>query len=386
MMNFHTPRAAIMMVFAAFGAAVGCWAGAIPDVIAAAGIDSFDLGLGFTLNSLAGVSAMALGGMIGRRFSNRSVMLAVLPVLALDIILLLVAAAPWLFFASLAVYGAVLGFLDLAMNAEASAIEHDMRRPIFTTFHGSVSIAVALFAIASSFVSTMAGTFAASLLGVIVVSLAWLMVYVSVPARVITPGKAGGLSNLPSKLPLIIMGLAIGLSVAGETSSLYWSAKLLNDQAPELAAIAGLGAAFFGACNALVRFRGDRLRTRYGEIPLMLGSLMLSAAGFIVLGLSHSFAVNVMAFASVGFGLAILCPCLFNLAASQVPANRAAGLSFVALIAGPLRIMAPWIFGWAATTRSTSFAFGLCAVLMVVAFGLILTLQSASQSARTEAV
>ena len=68
-----------MMVFAAFGAAVGCWAGAIPHVIAAAGIDSFDLGLGFTLNSLAGVSAMALGGMIGRRFSNRSVMLAVLP-------------------------------------------------------------------------------------------------------------------------------------------------------------------------------------------------------------------------------------------------------------------------------------------------------------------
>ncbi len=129
----------------------------------------------------------------------------------------------------------------MAMNAEASAIEHDLRRPIFTTFHGSVSIAVALFAIASSFVSTMAGTFATSLLGVIVVSLAWLMVYVSVPARVITAGKAGGLSNLPSKLPLIIMGLAIGLSVAAETSSLFWSAKLLNDQAPELAAIAGLG-------------------------------------------------------------------------------------------------------------------------------------------------
>ena len=101
MMNLHTPRAAIMMVFAAFGAAVGCWAGAIPHVIAAAGIDSFDLGLGFTLNSLAGVSAMALGGMIGRRFSNRSVMLAVLPLLALNIILLLVAASPWLFFASL---------------------------------------------------------------------------------------------------------------------------------------------------------------------------------------------------------------------------------------------------------------------------------------------
>ena len=95
--------------------------------------------------------------------------------------------------------------------------------------------------------------------------------------------------------------------------------------------------------------------------------------------------MSVLAFAGVGFGLAILCPCLFNLAASQVPANRAAGLSFVALIAGPPRILAPWIFGWVATSQSTSFAFGLCAVLMVVTFGFILTLQSVNQSARTEA-
>jgi MFS family permease len=384
MMNFRTPRAAIMMVFAAFGASVGCWAGAIPHVITAVGIESFDLGLGFTLNSLAGVSAMALGGMIGRRFSNRSVMLAVLPLLAVNIILLLLATSPWLFFASLTAFGAVLGFLDMAMNAEASAIEHDLRRPVFTAFHGSVSIAVAVFAIASSFISTMAGTFATSLLSVIIVGLAWFMVYVFVPVRVITPGKAGGLSNLPSKLPLIIMGLAIGLSVAAETSSLFWSAKLLNDQAPELAAIAGLGAAFYGACNALVRFRGDRLRARYGEIPLMLASLALATAGFIVLGLSHSFAVSVIAFAGVGFGLAILCPCLFNLAASQVPANRAAGLSFVSLIAGPPRVLAPWAFGWIATSHSMSFAFGLCALLLAVAFALVASLSSLTRGAHAK--
>lgn len=384
MMNFRTPRAAVMVVFAAFGAAVGCWAGAIPQVIKAAGIDSFNLGLGFTLSSLAGVTAMAFGGMIGRRFSNRIVMLGVLPLLALNIILLLVATSPWLFFVSLIAFGAVLGFLDMAMNAEASAIEHDLRRPIFTTFHGSVSIAVAVFAIASSFVSTMASTFATSLLSVAVLGLAWLMVYHSVPARVITAGKAGGLSSLPSKLPLVIMGLAVGLSVAAESSTLFWSAKLLNDQAPELAAIAGLGAAFYGVCNAIARFRGDRLRARYGEIPLMLASLALATAGFIILGLSPSFATNVIAFAGVGFGLAILCPCLFNLAAAQVPANRAAGLSFVSLIAGPPRILAPWVFGWVATSQSTSFAFGLCSVLMVVAFGLITSLQNVNYGVRTE--
>jgi hypothetical protein len=310
-------------------------------------------------------------------------MLGALPLLALILILLLVATSFWLFFASLIAFGALLGFLDMAMNAEASAIEHDLRRPIFTTFHGSVSIAIAFFAIVSSFLSAIAGTFATSMLGVAVLGLAWLMVYRSVPARPVTAGRAGGLSHLPSRLPLIIIGMAVGLSIAAETSTLFWSAKLLNDQAPELAAIAGLGAAFFGACNAIVRFRGDRLRARYGEVPLMLASLVLAAAGFAVLGLSLSFTANVVAFAAVGFGLAILCPCLFNMAASQVLANRAAGLSFAGLIAGPPRIMAPWVFGWVATSQTTSFAFGLCAALMVVAFGLILTLQSVGQSRLT---
>lgn len=383
-MNFRTPRAALMLVFAGFGAAVGCWAGAIPQVMAATGTDSFHLGIGFTLSSLAGVSAMALGGIIGRRVSNRSVMLGVIPVLALNTILLLVSTQPWLFFASLIAFGAVLGFIDMAMNAEASAIEHDLRRPIFTAFHGSVSIAIALFAIASSFVSTLVNTFATSCLAVLMLAAAWLMVYRLVPARVITSGKAGGLSNLSTKLPLVIMGLAVGLSVTAETSTLFWSAKLLNDQAPQLAAIAGLGAAFYGTCNAIVRFSGDRLRALFNEIPLMLASLVLATAGFMTLGLSISFTVNVIAFAAVGFGLAILCPCLFNMAASQVPANRAAGLSFISLVAGPPRVLAPWAFGWIATSQSTSFAFGLCAVILAVAFGLIISLQSLNRGAQLE--
>ena len=384
MTNFRTPRAALMLVFAGFGAAFGCWVGSIPQVMAATGTDSFHLGIGFALSSLAGVSAMALAGMIGRRYSNRIVMLSVIPLLALNTTLLLVAAQPWQLFANLIAFGALLGFLDMAMNAEASAIEHDLQRPVFTTFHGGLSLTVAVLAIASSFVSTMVNTFATSCLGVLVLALAWLLVYRNVPARVITSGKAGGLSNLASRLPLAIMGMAVGLSITAETSVMFWSAKLLNDQAPQLAAIAGLGAAFYGVCNAVMRLGGDRLRLRFNEIPLMLASLALAMAGFITLGFAPPFAVNVIAFAAVGFGLAILCPCLFNMAASQVPANRAAGLGFVALVAGPPRILAPWAFGWIATSQSTSFAFGLCAIILVVAFALIIGLQSLNYRTRAE--
>lgn len=52
--------------------------------------------------------------------------------------------------------------------------------------------------------------------------------------------------------------------------------------------------------------------------------------------------------------------------------SRARALGVVSLVAGLPRVMAPWFFGWIATLQSTRFAFGLCAIAMAAALGLIL--------------
>jgi len=375
MLDFATSRSAMMFVFAAFGATVGCWAGAIPQVMAAADIDNYQFGLGLMASTIATVAAMALGGSIAKFSSNRAALLAEIPLLAVSTVALLTATSPLVFFIGLVLFGAILGFMDLFMNAEASAIEYDVGYPIFTAFHGSVSVSIAVLAIASSFLTTLAGPFATSVLAMAALGLAWVMVYRFVPSRKAHVEKSHGLRLLPSRLPLIIIGLAVGLSVAAETSALFWSAKLLNEQAPSLAAIAGLGAAFYGTCNAIVRFAGDGLRARFGDISIMLASLVMAMLGFVVLGLSSSFTMSVVAFAGIGFGLAITCPCLFNMAAAQVPANRAAALSFISIIAGAPRMAAPWIFGLVAAAHSTSFAYGLCGAVLAGAIGLILYLK-----------
>ncbi len=378
MFTFKSPRAAIMLVFAAFGACVGVWAGSIPQVTVAAGINSYNLGLSLTASSLLGVIAMAMGGVIGRRFSNRFMMLALIPILAIITILLLISTSPLFFFLSLTLFGGLLGALDLFMNAEASAVEHDLGRPVFTAFHGAVSICIAVFAIASSYLSATFGTLAAGAAILPISALAWVLVYFFVPARQLTHGKAGGLSQLPSRLPLVIMGLAAGISISAETSAIFWSAKLLNEQAPALAAITGLGAAFYGLCNGIMRFAGDYLRARFTDIPVMLASIIVATIGFAALGLSSTFAVSTLAFAAVGFGLAVICPCLFNMAAAQAPANRAAGLSFMSMITGAPRVLAPWLFGWIATSQTTSFAFGMCSFILVIAFALVMGLRNMS--------
>lgn len=373
--GFSTARTAITTVYVSFGMAIGALAGSMPSVMRNAGIDAETFGLGLTLSTALTVGAMAVGGQLARVASNRAVLLAVLPVFALTLGAYLTAASPLWFFIAIPLMGLCFGLTDLFMNAEAVALEHDLRRPVFMTFHGGVSAGVGVVAVLASWLSTQWGTWAVALLVVAGFALAWVLVYRAIAPRPLSKGTAAHIRTLPHKTQLMLLGIAAGLIIAAETAALLWSAKLLNDIAPALAAIAGLGAAFFGLCNAAVRFPGDRMRSLLGEMPLMTGSLVVAIGGFLALGLSGSFVVSVAAFASVGFGLALLIPTIFALSARLVPENRAGALSFVSLLTAVPRVMAPLAFGVVAERLGTASAFGLVALGLLASLVLILTFQ-----------
>ena len=371
--RFPSPRTAITTVFVSFGIAIGALAGSMPSVMRNAGIGAETFGLGLTLSTVLTVGAMSVGGQIARFASNRAVLLAVLPAFALSLGAYLTASSPVWFFITIPIMGLCFGLTDLFMNAEAVALEHDLRRPVFMTFHGGVSAGVGVMAVAASWLSIEWGTGAVAAVAAAMFAVAWLFVQRAIPSRPLAAGKASRMGTLPNKAPLMLLGIAAGLIIAAETAALLWSAKLLDEIAPSLAAIAGLGAAFFGICNAVVRFPGDRMRSLLGEMPLMFGSLVVSICGFVALGLSTSFVVSVAAFASVGFGLALLIPTIFAISAKLVPENRAGALSFVSLLTAVPRVMAPLAFGIVAARLGTAFAFGLVAVGLLASLGLILT-------------
>ena len=378
---FPSPRSAITAVYLSFGIAIGALAGSMPSVMRNAGIDAETFGLGLTISTVLTVGAMSVGGQVARFASNRAVLLAVLPCFALSLGAYLTAASPTWFFITIPVMGFCFGLTDLFMNAEAVALEHDMKRPIFMTFHGGVSAGVGVMAVAASWLSITSGTWAVAAVATIMFALSWLFVYRAIAPRPLAAGKAARMASLPNKTPLMLLGIAAGLIIAAETAALLWSAKLLDEIAPSLAAIAGLGAAFFGLCNAAVRFPGDRMRSLLGEMPLMIASLIVSVCGFVALGLSKSFVVSVAAFASVGFGLALLIPTIFTMSARLVPENRAGALSFVSLLTAVPRVMAPLAFGMVAARLGTAFAFGLVAVGLLASLGLILTFKRKGHAA-----
>ena len=358
-----------MATFAAFGAVVGTVAGSAPQLIAHHGLDNAIYGLGITLMSAATVGAMGISGTLARYVSHRVLLLTILPVLLASLWYLLSEGSVIEFFLFATIYGIASGITDVIMNAEAGLIEQALGKRIYIIFHGMASTFVAIFAILSSYLSTSYGTGASVAATALPIVLSMSLVYNNIPRSKPKPLPVVSESRILSAFTprLMLIGVTAGLVICCEIAALMWSSELLAQSAPQLAAIAGLGAAFFGLSNALLRFPGDWLRTHFNETMLMSVLMMVAAVGFAGLALSEGFAENVLFFALVGMGVAILCPCLFAMAGRETPHNRAAGLSVAMLVAGVPRVVMPTVIGAIAQIYSTRVAFGLCAVALVLA-------------------
>lgn len=378
MSRFASPRLAIMLVFSAFGAMVGIWAGSIPQVSAQAGISNSQLGFALAVSTLASVSAMGLAGVISKWVSNRTALLVLLPLFLLWTVGMMASTSPVMFLAFITLQAVTVGLTDIFMNAEASLIEHKVRRPVFTAFHGAASLHMAIFAILSSFITAAAGPLASCIPAGLLVLVAWAAValFIEQHDAPLAGRQANPIRHLWWHVPLLLMGLAIGLSISAESAAVFWSAKLVEEQSPELARIFGIGVAFFGTCQAIVRFTGDRLRARFGEVNLILVSFATAAVAFAVLGLAPPLAVSVVAFAFIGLGLACISPCLFTLAAQQNPQNRAAAMSVISLVAGLPRTLAPLLFGWIAASGGMVAVFGLAAFIPLAGIAIVLWLRA----------
>lgn len=364
-LRLDSTRAMIIQFFG-FGAVLGLWAGSVPFVADAAHMATADVGFAFTLFTGAYILAMTLGGKILAYASPRRVMLAGIPFNVVAIVGLLHAWSPFSVTAFLVMLGLTMGLVDLVMNTEGTLVEADTKRTVLARMHCFASIGAGIGAIAGSGFALTTGVWASSLFGFGALAIGFLAIVAGTPDRAVVRRTSGGFGAAYSPV-ILIFGILFGIGAVGENAAQIWSARLLAEQAPALAVIAGLGVSFFAFCQAVMRFFGDQLRRLFGDVKLVAGSLVVAMAGFAVVGTSTSFTGSVIGFALIGIGTAMQVPCLFSLAAQANPAHGGAALALVALIAGAPRLIAPWAFGEIASRTSTGAAFGTIAALYVVA-------------------
>ena len=365
----NAPTRAAAYVFFANGFVYANWVVRIPSIK-----DELDLGeaaLGVALLGMAvgGIVAMPLvGALIARLGSARVVGVAGL---AYCCLYWLPGAAASMALLTLALFfvGACNGAMDVAMNAQADAVERVTGLRLMSFCHAMFSLGLAGGTIPAGFLAAWRLDPALHLLGVgLLVGLGLLVVrkrFVADP-----PGENDGQPAfaLP-RGPLLALGLICLCGAIAEGSMNDWITVYVHDSlalGPVNAAVA-YGA--FSAAMLAARLLGDVVTGRFGSVLAVRGGLVLAAVG-LALAMTGWLVAVVIGFAMVGLGVAGVFPAVFR-AAGRVP-GHAPGPSMAAAVtlgyAGFL--LGPPIIGFVA--EATNLGFGLGAVIPICLVGAML--------------
>jgi predicted MFS family arabinose efflux permease len=349
-------------MFLICGTATSCWAPIIPFVKDRLGLDPGTLGLILLAFGGGSMVAMPLAGVAIHVWGSRRVVslaslatCATLPALTLPLPAGLVTL-------TLLVFGASLGAMDVAMNAQALAVQHAAARPIMSGFHGLFSVgglagaAIISVLLRAGFGLTAAATGIAAALAALAVS--------QQRHLIADHGTAGsGSFTIVPRAAVLVLGALCFMCFLGEGAVLDWSAVFLREHRNVDVSIAGIGYAAFSIAMAVMRLTGDRITHGAGPAQVLRIGGALAAFGFLAAAVVPSAAGTLGGFVIVGIGAANIVPILFT-AAGRVPGiPPGVSLATVTTIGYAGLLVGPALLGFVAEATSLPFAFALVAAM-----------------------
>lgn len=367
-------RWGVAAFFAANGFVMGAWAPQIPLLLPRHQITESTLGLLIFGLGAGAVGAMFFAGRLIGHFGSRRVArgfaLAAAPILPLIVF----APSLWALALIMAVFGAMLGCMDVAMNANAVQVERRLGRAIMSSSHGFWSL--------GGFFGGTAGTFAVHLFGAEVQAvLAALLVLGLVlwgmgrlvedePRMQGTAGALGAAQRsgalVPRDLALWTLGAMALFSMVPEGAVLDWAALYLSNELGSGLSSAGLAFAFFAGAMAVMRFLGDGVRNRFGAVATLRFSGALGAAGMMLAAGAPTGWVAILGFAVTGLGVANMVPILFSAAGNHQGLPSAQAISVVTMVGYAGILVAPAPIGYVAEHFGFRLTFFVLALLLTV--------------------
>ena len=290
----------------------------IPALKAAQQLDDGQLGLvGMLFGAAALVTMQFVGAMVARIGTARVIRLALV---LMPVVLVATGLRHGLLVYLLAIValGAVHGTLDVAMNAQAVAVERLAGRPILSGCHAAWSV--------SAVVASLIGA------GMVALGVHPAAHFACIGAAVVVAGLLVGprlldadpVRNDASKprvrwhsgwnRTVVRLGLTGFALMLGEGAALGWSAIFLHDSRGASLALASTALTAYTACQTIGRLRGDRLKVRYGARAMFRVGALVAILGFAVAVASPWPVISVVGFAIFGFGGSSLLPMTFSAA------------------------------------------------------------------------
>ncbi|SAL82730.1 major facilitator transporter [Caballeronia terrestris] len=340
-------RYATMAIFFIAGMIYASWGVHVPTVR-----DKFALSPGMLSFALLAVACGSILAMLTTaswiaRAGTRAASLAGGIAMAVSCALILVTPSYWLLLGVLAAFGFGMATLDVAMNAEASAVEQALGRPIMSSLHGMFSVggmagaAVGGALLARGMAPEMHLALASAVsVTVLLVSMPAVLPHVPHHAA---HAKASSSNRWHSSALWALGGVAL-IALIAEGAMYDWATVYMRDVVLATPALSSAAYAAFTGGMAAGRFGGDIVRARFGAPQLVFGSAALAFVGMVMaLVLPYAFA-TMIGLTLMGLGLANMMPVLFA-AATRVKGVSAAeglahvaGLAYFGLLIGPVLI------------------------------------------------
>lgn len=359
-------RIAVSLLFLVNGFIVGCWAPKIPEFAERLQLSKFQLGLMILVLGVGSLTLMPIAGAQIARYGSKLV--AQIAAVCLLPALLALTLAPNVATGAISIFlfGGFMGAMDVAMNANAVAVEQSMRRSIMSSCHAFWSLGGLIGASLGGLLIAKVGVLwhaqIATALAAIVLGIAWRMILADPPH----PDEKKEKLRLPLvPLPWLI-GLMALFSMVPEGAVLDWGALYLREELGASVALSGFGFAAFSLTMSVMRFGGDLVRDRLGGVMTLRICTLFAISGMLLAAFAPNAEIAILGFALCGIGISNMVPIAFS-AAGNIPGLRAGiGLSVVTTMGYSGMLVAPSAIGFVAEHIGFSVVFMALPVLLVV--------------------
>ena len=315
------------------GLVVASFVPRLPEIRDRVDISTGSLGVLLAVGSAAGLLGSLVVGRFIERFGTRKVLIGGALVLVASLAMVGLATTPAVLLLALMGLSSMDVLVDSAMNSQGSWISGRRRVPVMNRLHGLWSLGT----VVGGLVAAQAAASGVSLrTHLLVASAVFFAVVVFVGRGLLTtdefvteraenPVAAGTSSRARRRLPLMLLGLASGCSIAMEMTSSDWAAFRLSDDFGAAAGVAGLAYVAFTVGMTSGRFGGDWAIARFGAHRVFNAAISTTVVALVAISFVPNRWVVLGAFVVAGLGIATQFPKLYDDAA-KFPGRPGAGL------------------------------------------------------------
>ena len=363
-------RAAVALLFFLNGLVIGAWAPKIPFFSEALGLSELMLGVMIFVFGVGSLVLMPIAGMQIARYGSRRVVEVTTLLFIPTIVLVTLVDNIWTGAIAIFLFGGLTGAMDVAMNANAVAVERSMRRSIMSSCHAFWSLGGLCGAATGGFLIASLGVTGHVLLLAAVCVVLFLVARPMILSDAPHPSDEPAKAKLPmTPLPWLIGTIALFCMIP-EGTVLDWSALYLRNELNASTEMSGFAFAAFSLTMAVCRFAGDFIRDRFGAVNTLRFCGVAAIIGLVMAGQSSSVTFALIGFAITGIGISNMVPIAFSAGGNIPGLAPGVGLSVVTTMGYSGILFAPSLIGLVAEHTSLSSVYTAIPALLIVVLAL----------------